>query len=239
MTRGWRLAALGLLVVLGVQSFRLRAAERRIGAVLLRADSLEAANDTTRSIAERAQRVLGDSLHGVERRAIQEKQRADALDRALGRERIARVGLEARVDSLRLITGAVIDTVVDGARSITFEIDTIPYYGRAIVWVPPQTILAGGDSMVSPRPERPTLDLRLSVTPIPLSLRLGCGEAVQGIRPATVTLYGPRWATLSLDSLSQSPDLCRSPALQPRGPRRLTWIGVGALVATGIRLLVR
>lgn len=224
--RGWRLAALALLVVLGVQSLRLRAAERRIGAVLLRADSLEAANDTTRSIAERAQRVLGDSLHGVERRVVQEKQRADALDRALGRERIARANIMAVVDSLSVVAKADKDSYnsVDSTRTLVFAVDTVPYSGFANVELPPA-------------PATPTLDLRLSVAPVPLSLRLGCGSSVNGIRPATVALVGPRWAALSLDSLSQSPDLCRSPALQPPS-HRLRWAGVGAVVALVVQFLL-
>lgn len=204
-----------LLAALGVQSCRVRQAEQRAAEYALRADSVEAAADSTRVISTQALAVLGDSLRGVERRVVQEQQRADGLDRALGRERIARAGLGVVVDSLRSVVLAIQDTISEAGRHIVFHIDTVPFSGTAEVTVPPVAT--------------PTLDLRLAVAPIPLQLRLGCGDAVNGIRPATATAIGPTWATLTLDSLSQSPDLCRSPALT-RMPPRWPWMALGATI---------
>ena len=213
-----------LLAALGFQSCRLRQEQQRVGEALLRVDSLEAVADTTRAVAVQVQSLLGDSIRGVERRVIQEKQRADALDRALGRERIARATVTATVDSLRTILMASGDTTgADSVRRIAFVVDTVPYTGTADVTIPP----------LAPA----TLDLRLRLAPIPLGLRLGCGTAVNGIRPATATAIGPSWATLSLDSLSQSPDLCASPALTKR-PRIWPWMALGGAITLGIGLLL-
>lgn len=215
-----------LLAALGFQSCRLRQEQQRVGQALLRADSLEAAGDSTRAVAVKVQTLLGDSIVGVERRVIQEKQRADALDRALGRERIAKVGLLAMIDSLIVVTSSVTDsTSPEGTRFLTFQIDTTPYHGEALVKVPPQPLTA-------------SLDLRLALDPIPLHLRLGCGPAANGIRPATATLLGPPWASLRLDSLSQSETLCQSPALRQKRSS-WPWVALGAALATGFRLLLK
>lgn len=217
-----------LLAALGFQSCRLRQEQQRVGQALLRADSLEAAGDSTRAVSSNAltalRQMTRDSLTAVERRVIQEKQRADALDRALGRERIAKVGLLATVDSLKVVASSIVDTTSpEGTRFLAFQIDTTPYRGTANVTLPPTT--------------PPTMDLRLALDPIPLQLRLGCGDPVNGIRPATATALGPAWASLRLDSLSQSPDLCQSPALRPRRSS-WPWVALGAALATGVRLLL-
>ena len=222
-TAHWVLIAV-LLAGLGVQSCRLQQTERRAAGYALRADSLEAAGDTTRMVAANVQKMLGDSIIGVERRVIQERQRADALDRSLARERIARAVLVARIDSLRVVTASVTDsTGADSVRRVSFTVDTVPYSGIANVTLPP----------TAPA----TLDLWLAIAPIPVHLRLGCGPAVNGIRPATATAFGPAWATLSLDSLSQSPDLCRSPALT-RSPRKWPWVALGGAIVAGLGFLL-
>ena len=213
-----------LLAALGFQSCRLRQEQQRVGEALLRVDSLEAVADTTRAVTVKVQSLLGDSIRAVERRVVQERQRADALDRALGRERIARVGLSLKVDSLLARVVASSDTVQDGTRTIGFEVDTVSFRGSVTVRVPP-----------SPAP--PVMDLRLVVNPIPLQLRLGCGDPVNGIRPATATALGPAWAPLRLDSLSQSPDLCQSPALRQKRSS-WPWVALGAALTMGVRLLL-
>lgn len=52
----------------------------------------------------------------------------------------------------------------------------------------------------------------------------------QGIRTATVVAAAPSWATVRLDRVEQSPDLCASPALMPaaRTNRRFPSVFVGA-----------
>lgn len=220
-----------LVILLGAESCRLRSAQREAALNALRADSTAAAADQTRKVGERAQaailKVLGDSLNGVERRAIQQQQRADALDRALGRERIARVEATARVAQLETILAGAPVREDSTARVADFTVRQAPY-----------TVTA---TATLPRPPL-TASLRLGVTldPIPLHLRLGCGPADRsGIRPASATLIGPTWADLQLGTVEQSPDLCHSPALTSKGPSRLRWALFGAVAATAVRWFVR
>lgn len=221
--------ALVLLVLLGFQSCQLSQERGRLRDSVLRADSIEAAADSTRGVSENALKALhslfGDSVAAVERRVVQERQRGDALDRALGRERIARAGLTVTVDSLRVAVQApVTSDTGDQVRSAWFPVSEVAFTGEAAVSLPRP-------------PASGTLDLQITVRPIPLHLRLGCGAPVNGLRPATAVLAGPSWTTLTLDSLSQDPGLCRSPILEQR-VSRLKWMGIGAGLVVVVRELV-
>lgn len=210
-----------LVMALGWQSWQLARERSRVRDLVLRADSVEAAADTTRAVSARALKVLGDSVQAVERRVVQERQAKDALDRALGRERIARAGVTVELDSLRAVVQApVTSDPGDSVRSARFVVDEVAVTGTAVATLPRP-------------PAAGSLDLRLAVRPIPLHLRLGCGPAVNGMRPATALLAGPTWAALTLDSLSQDPGLCRSPILEER-VSRWKWAGVGGGIVLAI-----
>lgn len=216
------------LVLLGVSRCQLREAQGRYAAAALRGDSLEAAHDTTRrlSLSRRdSLRLLGDSLAGVQRRAVQQGQRQDALDRALGLERVALSELRAtvaRLDARLASTGAVRDDSATGARSATFDVQEPPYRGTAAVELPPP-------------PAAGTLRLALALDPIALTARMGCSPAGDdGIRPATVTVTGPPWARVELGRVEQDPGLCRSPALEGTRGR---WVALRPYVGVGYGLL--
>lgn len=200
-----------LLGASAVEGWRLRRAEGRAGQLALAADTLKAHADTSHRLilAQRdSLKLLGDSLSGVQRRVVQVAQRADALDKALKEERIALSELTAQVRSLSVrlaSTGNVVTDTASGTRSAHFDVDTVPYKGTADVSLP--------------RTGPGTLNLHISLPPAPIGLRLGCGAAVDGIRPATATATGPPWLTLALGRVEQSPDLCRSPALQTTDSR--------------------
>jgi hypothetical protein len=213
--RGLILAAFGAVVFWGaLQARRATVAQREAAASALRADSLVAAADTTRLVAIRGLTKI------YERRVIQERQVADSLDRLLRRERIARVGLVATVRALdTTLTGHVTADSLDNVRVAQWP----PTYQ------PPFTIEA---RVELPRPPaEATLQIGVRVDPVRLGLRLGCGSAGRdGIRPASVAVEAPTWATIRLEQVSQSPDLCASPALQPKPKRRWPWLVAGVLV---------
>lgn len=165
-----------------------------------RVDSLEAATDTTR-------RVLTESLTtGIaawQRRAIQQGQIADSIDRQLDLERRARLIAEATVDTLRARATGVV-RVENDVRTAHFAGREEPYTYDADVALPAP-------------PAEGSLDLQITLDSIRLETRLGCGDAVGGVRPAQVTVLGPSWATLSLSEVEQAREVCASPILTPPG----------------------
>ena len=227
--RAWLSPGLGALtlVLVGTVAMLQRdrlAVRRRYAAAALRADSLEAAADTTRAVALR---TLGDSQRAWQRRAVQRPQPSDALDRELRLQRVALTELHAEVRGLRAELASR-DTVGEdslGVRRATFAVDSTPYRGSVNVALP----ASGG---------RGSLRLDLRIDPAPIGLRVGCGPAnADGIRPAAVTATGPRWLSVTLDRVEQEPGLCRSPALEPARRRWFDrvgiWAGYGATATPG------
>ncbi|MEO6877924.1 MAG: hypothetical protein ABI205_05540 [Gemmatimonadaceae bacterium] len=96
----------------------------------------------------------------------------------------------------------------------------------------PYTITAHVD--IPSAPDSARLDVGVALDPIPMSVRVSCSKPnAAGIRTADVNAVSPRWATVRLDGVEQSPDLCASPALVKAAPthRRFEFqrlvIGVG------------
>ena len=185
-----------------------REEERAARAALVK-DTLEAARDTTRAV-----RLIGtggkslfDSLRVVERRAVQTAQQADALDRALKSERVVRDRLEATIADLR--SSAVAETVfvADGASvggaaasvrvlRATFDVRQAPYRVQA-------------DVTLAEPPARGRMDVRVALDTLGLELRVGCGAAgPEGVRPASVSVAGPSWASVRLGRVDQAPGVC-------------------------------
>jgi hypothetical protein len=207
-----------------VPTWRLDRAETRAQQAALARDSAEAAADSTRAAAVRVQTVLGAELAAVQRRAVQQRERADSINRALGLERQARVQVELRVDSLLAVaTAAVTADSADSVRRARFEVREAPYSATADV--------------VLPRPPGVgQLSLRVGLDPAPIELRIGCGASRDGVRPATVTAVGPRWLSLELASVEQDPAACQAPPGLPRKKKQpLPW-REGLLVLLGLRV---
>lgn len=189
---------------------------------LLHTDSLQAAADTTRL-------VYADSLRLFERRAIQQEQRADDLDRDLGRERRARVALVAQVESLQT-TATTTPVYRADTATAAFDVTAPPYHAQVDVVIPPP-------------PSPALLDLAVTLDPAPMEVRLGCGPSVNGLRPATVAVIPPPWLDVDLTQVEQDPDVCQSPILaRPRGllaVRIPAWLAVlTTLAAFGFGLTV-
>jgi hypothetical protein len=223
--RGLGLLALVLLAgAVALQTWRLDRAEARAQLAALARDSAEAAADSTRAASVRVQTVLGAELAAVQRRAIQQRQRADSLDRAVGLERRARVLVELRADSLHAVaTAAVAADSADSVRRARFDVRKPPYTATADVAIPRP-------------PASGWLSLRVGLDPAPLELRIGCGPPREGIRPATVTAVGPRWLSLELASVEQDPAVCQAPVGLPRKTKPLPW-REGLILILGLRVV--
>jgi hypothetical protein len=210
--------ALSAALALGVQAWRLHRLQQQLHATALRADSLEAANDVSRSVIvslsamrERDRARFGDSLRITSRRVVQVRLRADALERDLETargelvvERRARLEAEVAIRALQ----ATVETVVtadsmDSVRAASFRIRQPPYTADARVALPRPPGLG-------------LLDLAIAVDPAPLELRLDCGTAgPTGVRPARVAVFTPSWLTVELGTVQQDPAVC--------SPRRQGW----------------
>lgn len=193
----WWLALL-VLGAFALQNERLHRAQAEAFRLALVADTLAAARDTSKEL-HLALGVLADSLHIVERRALQVAQARDALDRQLHVRRIARDSVVVRERVLdRSVTSIAPQVLRDSARRAAFDIRSPPYTVHAEVIVPGKT---SEDSA--------TMKLRVVLDSIPMEVRLSCGERVlAGVRPAVVTVSGPQWAQLHLARVEQEAELC-------------------------------
>lgn len=196
-------AVVGALAWGGWSVHALRVERERGRAAALRADSAEAARDSSREVvvSERLRGLVGDSAAVHERRVLQVRQEADSLDRALGRERAARYRVEAEVAALRAVAAAPVSVdAADSVREGRFIVRQAPYHVEA--------------SVVLPRPPAPgRMDMVVRVDSATFEARVGCGaEGVGGVRPATLALVGPAWVRARIVRVEQEPRVCSPPA---------------------------
>lgn len=218
--RRWWLLAASYLLVGALASCAGRSAvqrELRFNRALY-AENLAAVRDTSRRL-QLGVVALGDSLVLTERRAVQQQQRGDALDRALRVERRARVAVRLelpRVMSKTMGAAAALDSSGGGGgndvRRAHFTIEQAWYSGSADVALPPA-------------PERPQLSLDLGMRPIPLEVRLGCSaRSASGVRRASATVAAPAWAKLTLTNVEQDVVVCSQPVTRAAAHRSLTTV---------------
>jgi hypothetical protein len=232
-----------------VQTVRLTNARNHTTAAALAADTLQASADTTRDIHIDVA-GLGDSLRASQRRAIQVAQRADALDRSLGLERVARDSL--RVTITRLQARVRGDSVFSDSTSAdstnvggTFGGGTYGERRAALrgaergtraaderraafdLRSAPYTVHA--DVALPPPPDAGRMDVRVDLDTLALEIRIGCGVAnATGVRPASVSAVAPKWATVRLDRVEQAPGVCAADVQQPGRSR---WWALESIVA--------
>jgi len=219
--RAWLEVAAGVVVAVLLVVAWHRSQEARTEA--LRADRAEARADTTRLLAVGA--VLDQQVW--ERRALQQEQRADSVDRELRLTRKAYVALRVSIASLdTTVHGQTAALVSDTAvRTAHFDIRQVPFTAAADVRLPPPP--AAGD-----------LELRVSLDSLLLDLRLGCGQAgVGGVRPASAVVSGPPWARVALGRVEQAVEVCSpAPPFLPslggfwRGAKAGAGLGAGATI---------
>ncbi len=182
-----------ILAVIVIQQALLQRADHRTLDAGLVSDSSDAVHDTTRLVVVDTT-AASDSGLVWQRRAVQEAQRADALDGALHEERVARADVTVIVPT--------VDTTIAMPRPGTSEkIRQGPYSIEV-----DHTTPAAGDSA-------PVLGLRVALDTLHLGVRIGCGTAARGgVRPASVSVLAPSWAQVRLDQVEQEPTVCQAPA---------------------------
>lgn len=207
MRRPWLVVVVALAATVFGAIRRAHRAEAAALRASFMADSLEAVHDTTRELRVSVA-ALGDSLRVVARRAVQVKQKRDALDRELRVERIAREQLAVRVAELSSVVQSRPETVYAAAsgraRRAVFDLRQAPYTVHAEVAMPADT-------------GRASMRLRVTLDTIPLGVRLGCGaRGALGVRPAVVSVTAPRWASVRIGRVEQAPELCGVPVVDRR-----------------------
>ena len=221
-----------LVVALWIE--RVRGDRARAGAVRLALvrDSTDAAHDTTREVRVLA---LNDSVRAFARRAKQQEQRADGLDRALRARRVARV--DARVRLVALDTVVRAETVFvanDSVHRSRFRVRQAPFSVEGEVAMN----RAGADSV----------SLHIDVDSIPLQVRINCGRRVETpVRQATVAAVAPPWARVALTEVQQEVGVCNPELVKPRWGARLAGmasrvgvaVGAGAVLGSAGQVVVR
>jgi hypothetical protein len=196
----------------------------------LHADSIRAARDTSRAVLLS---VAGDSVRVYQRRIVQVKQRSDSLDRALGLERAARYRVEAAVSALSALAAAPALDSTDGVRTAEFRVREPPFYIDVTVGLPRP-------------PGEGRMALRVALDTAVLEARVGCGAVgAGGVRPATLSLTGPRWVGVRITRVEQEVRVC-SPT-EPIVPRTSllarvakgfhVGVGYGAVIAPDGRIV--
>ena len=228
-----------LLIVIGVLFALLwlervrgnRARASDVKSALVR-DSVEAAHDRTR---EAGILKLHDSVRVVERRALQQQQRADDLDRKLRARRLARVSTQLRVAALD--TAVRTDTAyltIDSTRRSRFTARQAPY-----------TVV--GEIALRPS-QRDSVSLHIELDSIPLEVRLSCRRGIgTPVNRASVAVVAPRWASVVIGVVEQAPSICNPELTQPTLRSRLASLanrvgvsaGAGIVVERGIQVTAR
>jgi len=83
---------LALAAAVGVEEQRLKREHAHTVAAALAASNLEAERDSTRNLAQtnqRLARLIGDSMHLVQRKVVQKQLRVDALERLLAADAVS------------------------------------------------------------------------------------------------------------------------------------------------------
>ena len=191
-----------------------RSATPPSAAVMVAESNRSAARDTTRDVAmenARVAKLLGDSLRLVEKQVVQVVEKRDAIDRALGRERVARYEATAVVDSLERVVSAADSVVRDASREVRvarFDVRQEPY-----------TIVA--DVALPPPPDSAKMRVKVAVDAIPIEARVTCAEIFEGSRVAAVSVRTPAWVNVRIGTVSQSPEVCAVPQHRSDFVRRL------------------
>jgi hypothetical protein len=88
-------------------------------------------------------------------------------------------------------------------------------------------------------PRAASLALGVRLLPIALSTRIQCGEAVNGIRPASMAVIGPTGYNLEVEPLQLNARVCNEDFGRPKGLRiPIGWAGGLAAVTFGLGVLV-
>lgn len=183
-------------------------------------DSVEAANDTTRTLNVH----LADSLRAVTLRSVQLQLERDELDKASHMTSTSRTNIGTHVETVHGTATAPAHVpeiaphslVTPDVRRATFNVRRVPFTMHADVAIPPI-----GDASLS-------YDIGLDDAAI--NVRTTCGATVRGVRQASVLLTSPDWLHLDIASSEQSRDVCNASNAEKKRARR--W-GIGGTIGYG------
>lgn len=218
------IGVLGFLVVLVLAFFFLWRHEK--GAhfdASLRADSAIAAADTSKLITDRkVQKVLGDSTQAWQRRVIQEKQRADELDKTLRLERRTKTDIGVTIDKGKGTASGVVTFAPASAVAPATDTRQAHFDVKAGVFD------VAADVQLPAPPASGTMVATVTAPKIPLSLRLGCGPATDGVHRADAIVTGPRWATVGIDHVEADPAVCNPTMKLDSGHKVPLWVMIAS-----------
>ncbi|HEY5061916.1 MAG TPA: hypothetical protein VII52_10300 [Gemmatimonadaceae bacterium] len=207
MTRLMVAAIVLLVAALGVEAIRGSRARMASWRAAFASDSVQAARDTTHEVEIAA---LHDSVRVFLRRAEQQEQRADGLDRALGARRLAMLNARVRIAALDTVVRA--DTVrvsVDSARRSTFTVRREPY-------------TVSGEVSSRPGDAGDSVSVSVQLDSMPVQVRVSCGPAAPGsVQRALAVVVAPHWAHVVLGDVEQSPSVCNPNVEEPTAGSRL------------------
>lgn len=175
-----------------------------------------------------AMKILGDSLAAYERLGVQRAGgvKTDALDKATGRTTVVKGGITVKPGTISTTTTSSQPTTTDALdiRVAVFHVDSSGaragprYVADARVQVPRP-------------PAAASLTLGVKLSPIALAPRIQCGNAVDGIRPATMAVIAPVGVDITVEPLELNARVCNEDFGRPRGLRiPIGW--AGGLAAT-------
>lgn len=210
-------AAIVVAIIIGYLGFELRRERKAHLEQAFRADSVAAALDTTRAVSERAQKVLGDSIKGIEHRAVQVVGiTPDDLDKALKRYSTSIIATVASIKPLIDVERTAPVTVnAEDERKADFAVDSAPYHVKAQVALP-----------APPASGRIGISVRLDSARV--SYRIQCGKAKDGgVRPASVEINSPPWLSMGVTNATTDQNVCNPAPSKGSLLKDLLWGGAG------------
>jgi len=218
----WIVAAVLAVAVVWLR-IEAQAAAREARALALAVDSLEAAADTLKV-------VLADEAGRAwlwQQRAVQAEIERDKLARALDQQRKATARIELRIDTLRVLANAPVDTGAAPRDTLRLTFAERLRYGAEEIGA------LFAHVMVPPQPDSATLVADVALDSIVVVPEVRCGApGPAGIRPALVTVRTPTWILARADSARVDPTICNaeSRALSGRSLLRDGLLLIGGFV---------
>lgn len=180
--------------IIGAQCTANRILQRQHSSLAMHADSLEVSLDVTRAV------LVGVDVNRNfwQRRAYQESMKADGLDKKLHQESKVREQLSLTIDSLNTRLYGAISVDSSGARIAQFHTYKAPFTVDIGVRLPAP-------------PDTGVADVKVAVDTAYVGVRVGCGKAKDGVKPASVTVSSPKWLNVNIDSATQDVGVCNRP----------------------------
>lgn len=173
--------------------------KREIG---LERSNAEARADTTRRLVL-ALGVLAADAQALQRRAVQEKLRADKLDVAAHQQPKTQLDLAVSIPSVDTTARGQTAESTGDVRDIRFDSVTAgPFTLDAQITSPPFPQQAIGRFHIG------------LAKPVAIQIRLGCGERVRAnnnVRPASVLVTAPKWLHAEIDLPRVDDAVCNAP----------------------------